>query len=150
MTLATDSTHRDVAADAAARDDALLISRAAVGLGITFAAIAVMAFADLRLLHADTLEAALLLRAMQFALIGSASVGLRVRVSWRARVTAMASFIGALYVTSAVAGCLRGTAASQPVTDLAIAFATATTLPWGPLPQLASVVVALAAIVASA
>ena len=126
MTLATDSAHHDVAADAVARDEALLVSRAGVGLGVAFAAIVLMALADLRLLHADTLEAALFLRATQFALIGGASATLRVRLSWRTRVTAIASFIGALYVTSAIAGCLRGTAASQPVTDLAIAFATAT------------------------
>src|SRR5438105_13794177 len=128
MTLATDSAHRNVAADAAAVDDALLVSRAAVGLGVTFGAIALMALADVRLLHADTLDAALVLRATQFALIGSASLALRLRLSRRAHVTAISAFIAALYATSAVAGCLRGTAASQPVTDLAIAFATATTL----------------------
>jgi PAS domain S-box-containing protein len=150
MTLATDSAQRTAAADAPARDDALLISRAGVGLGLTFGAIVLMALADFRLLHGDTLDAALLVRAAQFALIGSASFALRASLSWRARVAAMTAFIGALYATSAIAGCLRGTAASQPVTDLAIAFATATTLPWGPLPQLVSVVVALVAIVASA
>src|SRR5207244_2365485 len=56
------------------------------------------------------------------------------------------AFVSGIYVTSAIAGSLRGGMATQPITDLAIAFATATTLPWGPWPQLASVTVAVLAI----
>ena len=81
MTLATDSAPRDVAADATALDDALLVSRTGVGLGVTFGAIVLMALADVRLLHGDSLDVALLVRAMQFALIGGASLGLRLHVS---------------------------------------------------------------------
>jgi protein-histidine pros-kinase len=59
----------------------------------------------------------------------------------------LVAFVSGLYVTSAIAGALRGEVTTQPITDLAIAFATATTLQWGPWPQLVSVVVAMAAIV---
>src|SRR5262249_47469346 len=81
---------------------------------------------------------------------GLASVGARIRLRRRARIVTMVAFVSALYVTSAGAGLLRGAIATQPITDLAIAFATATTLPWGALAQLASVVVAGTAIVVDA
>src|SRR5207253_5939052 len=71
-----------------------------------------------------------ILRAVQLALIGTASFALRVRMSERVRVASMVAFVSGLYVTSAIAGSLRGGMATQPITGLAIAFATATTLPW--------------------
>jgi len=67
-------------------------------------------------------------------------------MSERLRVASTVAFVSGIYVTSAIAGSLRGGMSTQPITDLAIAFATATTLPWGPWPQLASVTVAVLAI----
>ena len=131
------------------RDDALLAARARVGLRFVFLAIALLMLADVRLAE-NALRATLAVRAAQFALIGVASVGARIRVRRRVRIVTMVAFVSALYVTSAVAGLLRGAITTQPITDLAIAFATATTLPWGALAQLASVVVAGAAIVVDA
>src|SRR5262245_29302715 len=148
MTVDTDSAQRKVVDYGG--DHALLVARAQVGLGVVFAAIVLMALADLRILEGEALQTALVVRLTQFALIGGSSLTLRIGMGWRARLAGVTTFISALYVTSAVAGCVRGTAASQPVTGIAIAFTTATTLPWGPLPQLVSVVVALVAIVGSA
>jgi PAS domain S-box-containing protein len=125
-------------------DHALLIARSRVGLRVVFVAIALFALADLRLGARDS-WAIVAVRALQFLVIGLAALGLRVRIGWRARVVTVTAFISAIYVTSAVAGTLRGGPDTQPVTDIAIAFTTATTLPWGPWAQLASVLVAMTA-----
>ena len=98
------------------RDDALLAARARVGLRFVFLAIALLMIADLRLAE-NALRATLAVRAVQFALIGVASVGARVRARRRARIVTMVAFVSALYVTSAVAGLLRGAITTQPITD---------------------------------
>ncbi len=144
MTLGTDSAQRDVAGGRE-RDHALLVARARVGLRVVFVAIVAFGLADIRMLQ-DRLCAALVLRAVQFGLIGVASASLRVRLGWGARVGAVTAFISSIYVTSAIAGWLRGTAVTQPITGLVIAFTTATTLPWGVWPQLVSVAVGLLSI----
>ena len=131
--------------DSAEADHDLLVARARVGLRVVAVAVAAFTLADLKLVHHGLAEA-LLVRCAQFLLIGIAYASLRRELRWRARVVAMALFVAALYVTSAIAGSLRGSAATQPITGLAIAFATATTLPWGPWPQLATVAVAVTAI----
>jgi PAS domain S-box-containing protein len=87
----------------------------------------------------------MLVRLTQFALIGAAAFTLRLRVTRRVRSATAVAFVSGIYLTSAVAGSLRGGASTQPITDLALAFATATTLPWGPWLQLVSVVVAVLA-----
>ncbi len=146
MTLGTDSAPRpDSRPDIRETDREALSARARVGLWVVLVAIAAFTLADLKLVQHD-LPSMLLVRVVQLALIGVASLSLRVRMSKRLRTASVVAFVGGLYVTSAVAGSLRGGMTTQPITGLAIAFATATTLPWGPWPQLVSVTVAVLAI----
>jgi two-component system sensor histidine kinase/response regulator len=140
MTVGMDSAARD-------RDHALLVARTRIGLRVVLVAIALFAVADVKLAGARLHETHLV-RLAQLALIVGSALGLRVRMSWRHRVATTVVLVGGIYVTSAVAGYLRGDAATQPITDLAIAFATATTLPWGALPQLVSILIAAGAITA--
>ncbi len=146
MTLGTDSAPRpDSRPDIREADREALSARARVGLWVVLVAIAAFTLADLKLVQHD-LPSTLLVRVVQLALIGAASLALRVRMSERLRAASMVAFVSGLYVTSAIAGSLRGGMTTQPITGLAIAFATATTLPWGPWPQLVSVTVAVLAI----
>ena len=146
MTLGTDSAPRsDSRPDLRETDREALPARARVGLWLVLVAIAAFTLADLKLVQHD-LPSMLLVRVVQLALIGAASLALRVRMSERRRAASMVAFVSGLYVTSAIAGSLRGGMATQPITGLAIAFATATTLGWGPWPQLVSVTVAVLAI----
>ncbi len=146
MTLGTDSAPRpDSRPDIRETDREALSARARVGLWLVVVAIAAFTLADLKLVQHD-LPSMLLVRVVQLALIGVASLALRVRMSERLRTASVVAFVSGLYVTSAIAGSLRGGTTTQPITDLAIAFATATTLPWGPWPQLVSVTVAVLAI----
>ena len=146
MTLGTDSAPRpDSRPDIRETDREALSARARVGLWLVVVAIAAFTLADLKLVQHD-LSSMLLVRVVQLALIGAASLALRVRMSERLRTASMVAFVSGLYVTSAIAGSLRGGMTTQPITGLAIAFATATTLPWGPWPQLVSVTVAVLAI----
>ncbi len=146
MTLGTDSAPRpDSRPDIRETDREALSARARVGLWVVLVAIAAFTLADLKLVQHD-LPSMLLVRVVQLALIGAASLALRVRMSEHLRAASMVAFVSGLYVTSAIAGSLRGGMTTQPITGLAIAFATATTLPWGPWPQLASVTVGVLAI----
>jgi len=146
MTLGMDSAaRRDSGPDIRETDREALSARARVGLWVVLVAIAAFTLADLKLVQ-HGLRSMLLVRVVQLALIGAASLALRVRMSERLRVASTVAFVSGIYVTSAIAGSLRGGMSTQPITDLAIAFATATTLPWGPWPQLASVTVAVLAI----
>jgi PAS domain S-box-containing protein len=83
-----------------------------------------------------------LVRVVQFALIGLSFCVTSMRVSRRMLVAVGVALVGGIYVTSAITGVLRNDPRTQMVTDLALAFGTATTLPWGAWPQLVSVVVA--------
>ena len=139
------AARRDSGPDIRETDREALSARARVGLWIVLVAVAVFTLADLKLVQ-HGLRSMLLVRVVQLALIGAASLALRVRMSERLRVASTVAFVSGIYVTSAIAGSLRGGMSTQPITDLAIAFATATTLPWGPWPQLASVTVAVLAI----
>ena len=139
------AARRDSGPDIRETDREALSARARVGLWIVLVAVAAFTLADLKLVQ-HGLRSMLLVRVVQLALIGAASLALRVRMSERLRVASTVAFVSGIYVTSAIAGSLRGGMATQPITDLAIAFATATTLPWGPWPQLASVTVAVLAI----
>ena len=139
------AARRDGGPDIRETDREALSARARVGLWVVLVAIAAFTLADLKLVQ-HGLRSMLLVRVVQLALIGAASLALRVRMSERLRVASTVAFVSGIYVTSAIAGSLRGGMSTQPITDLAIAFATATTLPWGPWPQLASVTVAVLAI----
>ena len=139
------AARRDGGPDIRETDREALSARARVGLWIVLVAVAAFTLADLKLVQ-HGLRSMLLVRVVQLALIGAASLALRVRMSERLRVASTVAFVIGIYVTSAIAGSLRGGMSTQPITDLAIAFATATTLPWGPWPQLASVTVAVLAI----
>jgi len=123
-------------------EDALLRARARVGLWVVFVAIAGFAVVDVRLAP-EALHATRIVRLVQFVIIGAGALATRVQMRRRLQIATLVAFVSGLYLTSAVAGSLRGDVTSQPITDLAIAFATATTLPWGPWPQLVSVIVAM-------
>jgi PAS domain S-box-containing protein len=139
---------RDIpAADPAEPDSELLRVRSRIGLWAVLAAIAAYTLADVEL--GRGLHPTLVVRLVQFVLIGIAAVASRSRLRWRTNLAVTTGFICLLYVTSAVAGSLRGSPSTQPITDLAIAFTTAMTLPWGPWPQLVSVLVAMLSIAGS-
>src|SRR5262249_21669526 len=120
-----------------------------IGLRVVLVAIVVFALVDGRLAPARLYETRLV-RVAQFALIAVSWLLLRVRMGKRARVAITVAFVSGRYLGPAGAGALRGSVATQPITDLAIAFTTATTLPWGAVPQLVSVLVAILAIAADA
>jgi PAS domain S-box-containing protein len=126
-------------------EDALLYARARMGLWVVLVAIGAFAIVDGRL-AGEALHETRIVRLVQFVVIAASAYGLRVPMRRRTRIANLIGFVTILYVTSAIAGSLRGDATSQPITDLAVAFATATTIPWGPWPQLATVCVALGAI----
>src|SRR5262245_65855100 len=113
MTVDTDSAQRKVVDYGG--DHALLVARAQVGLGVVFAAIVLMALADLRILEGEALQTALVVRLTQFALIGGSSLTLRIGMGWRARLAGGTTFMRARYVASGVPGCVGGPAASQAV-----------------------------------
>jgi PAS domain S-box-containing protein len=136
-----DSARAVAAAGDGQDDDALLVARTRLGLWVVTICIGAFTLVDLKLPE-DAYRATMVVRLVQFAMIGAAAVGARLRMTRRRRVASAVAFVSGIYLTSAVAGSLRGGVGTQPITDLAIAFATATTLPWGPWPQLASVVVA--------
>src|SRR5262249_22360962 len=114
------------------------------GLWVVFAAFAVFALADARLAHGGS-TATHLLRIAQFLLVFLSSQLTRRRLPPRRLLVATIALVSGIYVTSAIAGALRRDALTQPITDLVIAFATATTLPWGTGPQVVTVLVAMAA-----
>jgi two-component system, sensor histidine kinase and response regulator len=146
VTLDVDSmTGRNDEAPGRPAEDPLFLARVKVGLGVVLVAIMAFLLAD-EGLPPDALHATMRVRIAQFVLIGVAGLALRMRMRRAGRVASVVAFVSGLYVTSAIAGSLRGNVATQPITDLTIAFATATTLQWGPWPQLASVVVAMLAI----
>jgi PAS domain S-box-containing protein len=145
VTVGVDSVRVRTAVDATDGDDALLVARLRVGLWAVLVAIGAFTLADARLARA-TFHATMIVRLVQFALIGTAALSVRLRAGRRVRVAFAVVFVSGIYLTSAVAGSLRGGASTQPITDLALAFATATTIPWGPWPQLVSIVVAMLAI----
>ena len=123
----------------------LLLGRLRVGLSVVFVAFVLFALADVRLAHGGS-TGTHVVRIVQFVLVGAASLVIRRRPSIEVLLAMSVGFVSGIYVTSAIAGALRGDAVTQPITDLVIAFATATTVPWGAGPQLASVAVALLAI----
>jgi two-component system, sensor histidine kinase and response regulator len=83
-------------------------------------------------------------RVSQFGMLAAAFLVSRRPLRRRAYLALILAVLGGIYVTSAVAGYLRGGTLTQPVTGLTIAFAAATTMPWGAGPQL--VVVASCAV----
>jgi PAS domain S-box-containing protein len=134
------------AAEPSGRDDALLAARARLGIWVIFCAIVLFTLADLALAGGGSV-ALHLARVAQLALIGAAAALMRARpLGRRARLAVMTAFVAGIYLTSAVAGALRPGANTQPITGLALAFGTATTLPWGPWRQLASVLAAAVAL----
>ncbi len=146
VTLATESARVRTDSSTPDGDDPLLLARLRVGLWAVFVAIGAFTLADVKLAR-DAFHATMLVRLVQFTLIGAAAFGLRVQLRRPMRLASTVVFVSGIYLTSAVAGSLRGGASTQPITDLALAFATATTLPWGVWPQLVSIVFAALALV---
>ncbi len=99
MTLGTDSAPRpDSRPDIRETDREALSARARVGLWVVLVAIAAFTLADLKLVQHD-LPSMLLVRVVQLALIGAASLALRVHMSERRRAASMVAFVSGLYVT---------------------------------------------------
>jgi hypothetical protein len=80
MTLGMDSAAPRDAPDTRETNQELFLIRARVGLWAVLVAISAFALADLELVR-DGLRPALLVRLVQFALIGAASLSLRARMS---------------------------------------------------------------------
>jgi two-component system, sensor histidine kinase and response regulator len=123
----------------------LFVARFGVGLWLFLVALGLFALADVRLADGGS-TATRAVRVVQFLLVGWASWATRRRPAPERLAAVAVVFISGIYVTSATAGYLRGDAVTQPITDLVIAFGTATTLPWTPWHQLVSVLVAMLAI----
>jgi PAS domain S-box-containing protein len=124
-------------------EDDLLVARARVGLIVVTAFIVIFTLASLGYDGPTRIEG-LWLRAFQFSwlLVSFAAFRHPVRPSLRPWVTATALCV--LHLTFVLAGYWRQDAVTPPLVCMAMAVATAVTLPWGPLPQLLTVVVAAA------
>jgi PAS domain S-box-containing protein len=122
-------------------DYQLLRARSRLGFCVVLFCIALFSISDVTLARGG-LHAMHLVRLVQFAALAVVFYLLRIPFSRRTLVAIDVVFIGMVYVTSAAAGYLRNDPRTQMVTDLALAFGTATTLPWGVWAQLVSVVIA--------
>ncbi len=133
--------------DEAARES--MRARMRVGNWVILFCIALFALSDFREPVAE--HAALQrLRIVQLAVI---ALGMWVNRRATSRRTLLAVAIGVVsmvYVTSAVAGYVRGDPRTQVLTDITLALATAATLPWGALPQISSGAVGAASMLCGA
>jgi PAS domain S-box-containing protein len=118
-----------------------LHARGLAGLWTFLVAVTVLAIQDFRLPNGGPVSLHLV-RVVEFALILVAADVNRRRPSPRPAIAVGVAFVCGMYFTSAISGYLRNDAQTQLVTDIAIAFATATTMPWGPWWQLITVVAA--------
>jgi PAS domain S-box-containing protein len=118
--------------------DELLNARARVGLWTVLIAVAALSIQDFQLPGGGS-RGLHLVRLVELILIGIAAVVNRQRPRRRVDVLAAVAFISGIYFTSAISGYLRNDAQTLLVTDLAMAFGTAATLPWGPWSQLVTV-----------
>src|SRR5438094_469305 len=118
-----------------------LHARGRAGLWAFFVAVTVLTIQDFRLPNGGPVSLHLV-RLVEFLLIGGGAVVNRRRPPPRPAIAVGVTLVSGIYITSAISGYLRNDAQTQLVTDLAIAFATATTMPWGPWWQLITLLAA--------
>jgi hypothetical protein len=123
----------------------LTLARVRFALWALFVAFILVTLADVRLPHGGS-AAIHLVRIVQFLLVGVAARAIHSRPRRGVLVAATVATVTGVYITSAIAGYLRADAITQPLTDLVIAYTSATTIPWGAVPQLVTIAVAMAAI----
>jgi PAS domain S-box-containing protein len=119
-----------------------LHARGLAGLWTFFVAISVLTIQDFQLPDGGPVSLHLV-RVVEFALILVGAEVNRRRPAPRPAIAVGVGFVCGIYLTSAISGYLRNDAQSQLVTDIAIVFGTATTMPWGPWWQLITVVAAI-------
>ncbi len=124
-------------------EEDLLVARARVGLIVVTAFISVFTVASLGY-DGPTRIQALWARAFQLSWLLLSFAAFRRSWSPKSRPWVMATSIGVLHLTFMVTALLREDAVTPLLVCMAMAMATAVTLPWGPLPQLFTVVVAAA------
>jgi PAS domain S-box-containing protein len=122
------------------RDLAAARTHAGVGLRIMLLSLVLLSLSDLRLPPA-TAHALHLCRLLQFAWIGLGFLVNGRDIPRRAYVVATVIYIAGIYVLSVPTAYLRGDSTTQALTIMALAFGTATTMQWGAVAQLVSVVV---------
>lgn len=123
----------------------LLVQRLRILLWLALAGTALFAFADLMKLMPVPILSAYLLYAIQEAVVIVALLSLR-RPDVAERVTRLAWLVVvSFHVIIAALGILTDDLVSAPLLFIVLAMATATLFPWGLGPQLATVVVAIAA-----
>jgi PAS domain S-box-containing protein len=130
--------------DSRSRGDAVdefLNARSGVGLCTVLVAVALLSIQDFWLPDGGA-NALHLLRLGELSLIAIAAGVQLSRPRRRVTIVVGIFFIGSICLTSAISGYLRHDPQTQVLTDLALAFGTSATLPWGLWPQLISVVVA--------
>src|SRR5438552_12869111 len=118
-----------------------LRARGRAGLWAFFVAVTVLTIQDFRLPSGGPVSLHLV-RLVEFLLIGVGAGVNRRRPPPGPAIAVGVALVSGIYVTSAISGYLRNDAQTQLVTDLAIAFATATTMPWGPWWQLITLLAA--------
>src|SRR5437667_348133 len=118
-----------------------LHARGRAGLWAFFVAVTVLTIQDFRLPNGGPVSLHLV-RLVEFLLIGVGAEVNRRRPPPRPAIAVGVALVSGIYVTSAISGYLRNDARTQLVTDLAITFATATTMPLGPWWQLITLLAA--------
>lgn len=118
------------------RDLAVVRTHAAFGLRIMLFALVLLSLSDVRLPTAPALH---LSRLLQLAWIGAAFWLNRRDVARREYVASTVVVVAGLYVLSIPTAYLRNDSTTQILTIMALAFGTATTMQWGAVPQLVSV-----------
>jgi PAS domain S-box-containing protein len=142
------SISQETGSDRGGAEGALLKARGRHGLWIVLLSIVLIALSDFRLPPA-TARALHLTRLLQFALVGLGFYLNTIGASRRAHVVYGVFLIGGVYVTSGMTAYLRGDPTTQILTSMALAFGTATTMPWGLWPQLLSVTIAAVSMLGS-
>jgi PAS domain S-box-containing protein len=122
-------------------DQELLRSRGRIGTWVILFCISLFALSDFRE-PADARYWLHLVRVVQFSVLALGLHFNRLNLSRRWHLAATLTVIASVPISSAIIGYLRNDPRTQVVTDIALAFGTATTLPWGLWPQLISVIVA--------
>jgi PAS domain S-box-containing protein len=123
------------------RDLAVLRAHARFGLCIMLLSLILLSLSDFRLSPATAQELHLS-RLLQFAWIGFGFYLNGRDVGRREYVISTVVFIAGIYVQSLLTAYLRNDSTTQVLTIMALAFGTATTMQWGAVPQLVSVIVA--------
>jgi PAS domain S-box-containing protein len=120
------------------RDLAVLRTHAAHGLRLMLFALALLSLSDFRL-PPETADPLHLTRLLQLAWIGLGFWLNGRDVARREYVTSTVVLIAGIYALSVPTAYLRNDSTTQILTIMALAFGTATTMQWGAVPQLVSV-----------